>query len=61
MVIIDKPKVDRTNATLLVEELIEIYPTATPKGWHEAEKVIGIDWLLDPFYSSRGPIFILGT
>ena len=31
------------DAVLLVEELIEIYSTPTPKGWHEAEKVIGID------------------
>ena len=35
---IDKPKVDRINAALLVEELVEIYSTPTPKGWREAEK-----------------------
>ena len=28
------------NAALLVEELIEIYSTPTPKGWREAGKVI---------------------
>ena len=28
------------DATLLVEELIEIYSTPTPKGWREAKKVI---------------------
>ena len=28
------------DATLLVEELIEIYSTPTPKGLHEAKKVI---------------------
>jgi len=45
-VLIDKPKVDRINVALLVEELIEIYITPTPKGWHEAKKVktILIDW-----------------
>ena len=37
-VLIDKPEVGRTNATLLVEELAEIYTTSTPKGWHGAEK-----------------------
>ena len=35
------------DATLLVEELVEIYNTP-PKGWREAEKVIVlIDWFLD--------------
>ena len=38
-VLIDKPKVDRIDAALLVEELVEIYITPTPKGWREAEKV----------------------
>ena len=42
MVLRDKPEVDRIDAALLVEELVEIYST-TPKGWREAEKVIGID------------------
>ena len=37
-VLTDKPKVGRTNAALLVEELAEIYTTPTPKGWHKAEK-----------------------
>ena len=37
MVLTYKPKVD---AALLVEELVEIYSTPTPKGWREAEKVI---------------------
>ena len=33
------------DAALLVEELIEIYSTPTPKGWREARKVIVlIDW-----------------
>ena len=43
VVLTDKPDVGRTNASLLVEELAEIYSTPTPKGWHEAKKVIGID------------------
>ena len=42
-VLTDKPEVDRIDAALLAEELIEIYSTPTPKGWHEAKKVIGID------------------
>ena len=43
MVLTDKPEVDRIDAALLAEELIEIYSTPTPKGWCEAKKVIGID------------------
>ena len=47
------------DAALLVEELIEIYSTPTPKGWRKARKVIVlIDWF---FYNNRGPIFIPGT
>ena len=42
MVLTDKPVVGRTNAALLVEELIEIY-TTTLKGWRKAEKVTCID------------------
>ena len=60
MVLTDKPKVDRINAAQLIEELTEIYSTPTPKGWHEAKKVIGIDWL-DVFYNSQGPIFMPRT
>jgi len=37
-VLTDKPEVDRIDATLLVEQLIEIYSTPIPKGWSEAEK-----------------------
>ena len=48
-VLTDKPKISRTDAALLVEALVEIYTTATPKGWREAEKVISIDWLDVPF------------
>ena len=48
-VLIDKPEVGRTNAALLAKELAEIYTTPTPKGWREAEKVIGIDWLDELF------------
>ena len=37
---------DRIDAVLLVEELIQIYITPTPKGWREAEKVkiVLIEW-----------------
>ena len=38
-VLTDKPKVDRIDAAVLVEELVEIYITPTPKGWREAKKV----------------------
>ena len=37
-ILIDKPEDGRTDATLLVEELAEIYTTPTPKGWHKAKK-----------------------
>ena len=37
-VLTDKPEVNRTDVALLVEELVEIYTTPTPKGWHEAKK-----------------------
>ena len=59
-VLTGKPEVDRIDAALLVEELTKIYSTPTPKGWREAKKVIGIDWL-DVLYNSRGPIFIPKT
>ena len=42
-VLVNKPKVGRTDAALLVEELIEIYTTPTPKDWRKAKKVIYID------------------
>ena len=38
-VLTDKPKVDRIDAALHVEELVEIYITPIPKGWREAKKV----------------------
>ena len=48
-VLTNKPKVDRIDAALLVEELAEIYITPTPKCWHEAEKVkIDFDWCVVP-------------
>ena len=37
-VLIDKSEVSRTDATLVVEELTEIYSTPTPKGWRKAKK-----------------------
>ena len=45
-VLTDKPEVDRIDAALLVEELVEIYSTPTTKGWREAKKVISIDWFV---------------
>ena len=45
-VLIDKPEVSWTNAALLVEELIEIYSTPTPKGWPEPKKVSNL-YLID--------------
>ena len=57
-VLTDKPEVGRTDAAPLIEELAEIYTTPTPKGWREAEKVIGIDWL-DIFYNSRAQYLYL--
>ena len=46
MVLTDKPKVDRIDAALLVEELAKIYSTPTPKVGMKPKKVIGIDWLV---------------
>ena len=43
MVLTDKLVVSRTDTALLVEELIEIYTTPTPKDWRKAKKVICID------------------
>ena len=37
-VLTNKSEVDRIDATLLVEELAEIYTTPTPKGWRKARK-----------------------
>ena len=37
-VLIDKPEIGRTDAALLIEELVEVYSTPTPKGWHGAKK-----------------------
>ena len=56
MILTNKPEVGWINASLLVEELTKIY-TTTPKGWHEAKKVIGID-SLDILIQWPGFIFI---
>ena len=32
-------EVDRIDAAVLAEELIEIYSTSTPKGWPKSKKV----------------------
>ena len=42
-VLTNKPKVSRTDAALLVEELAKIYTTPTPKDWRKAKKVTCID------------------
>ena len=46
-VLIDKPEVGQNDAALLVEELVEIYSTPTPKGWRGAKKskFYLIDWI----------------
>ena len=44
-VLTDKLEVGRTDAALLVEELVEIYTTPTPQGWCKTKKVICIDWI----------------
>ena len=38
-------EVDRIDAAVLAEELVEIYSTPTPKGWSEPKKVI--DFVFD--------------
>ena len=38
MVLIDKSEVDQTDAALLIDELVKIYTTPTPKGWRKAKK-----------------------
>ena len=45
-VLTDKPKVGRTDAALLAEELAKIYSTPTPKGWPEPKKVSNLYWLI---------------
>ena len=43
------------DAALLVEDVIEIYSTPTPKGWREARKVIVlIDWYVDLLITIAG-------
>ena len=53
-----KPKVDQTDAALLVKELAEIYITPTPKGWREAEKVkiVLMDW--EMFTIGHNPLYL---
>ena len=38
-------EVDRIDAVILAEELVEIYSTPTPKGWSEPKKII--DFVFD--------------
>ena len=49
------------DATLLVEELVKIYSTPTPKGWREAGKVIVLIDCVCSSYNNQGPIFIPAT
>ena len=42
-VLTDKPKVDRIDVALLVEELAEIYSIPTPNAMAKAEKIMLID------------------
>ena len=60
-VLTDKPEVGRTNVALLAEGLAEIYSTRTPKGCPEPKKVSNLCLVDCVLYTSRGPIFILGT
>ena len=39
-------EVDRIDAAVLAEELVEIYSTPTPKGWPELKKVSSL-YLID--------------
>ena len=53
-VLTDKPKVGRTDAALLAEELADIYFTTTPKGWPEPKKVSNL-YLIDcVFFTTVG-------
>ena len=38
-------EVNRIDAAVVAEELTEIYPTPTPKGWSEPKKVIDLYWI----------------
>ena len=53
-------EVDRIDAAILAEELVEIYSTPTPKGWLEPKKVTCIG-LIVVLYNSQGPLFIPGA
>ena len=47
MILTNKLEVGRTDASLLAEELAEIYSTPTPKGWPKPKKgkLYLIDWM----------------
>ena len=53
-VLTDKPKVGRSDAVLLAEELVEIYSTPTPKGWPEPKKVSNLYWIDCVFFTIAG-------
>ena len=45
------------DVALLVEELVKIYSTPTPKGWREAEKSNCIHWLVVLFTIAGSNIY----
>ena len=51
-------EVDRIDASILAEELTEIYSTPTPKGWLEPKKVIDL-YLIDSFLFTIAEVFYL--
>ena len=44
-------EVDRIDATVLAEDLVEIYSTPTPKGWLEPKKVSNLYWIDCVFFT----------
>ena len=51
-------EVDRIDASILAEELAEIYSTPTPKGWPEPKKVIDL-YLIDCSFSTIAGVWYL--
>ena len=47
-------EVDRIDAAVLAEELVEIYSTPTPKGWPEPRKVIDLHLIDSCFFTIAG-------
>ena len=57
-VLTDKPDVERTDAALLAEELVEIYSTPTPKVWPEPKKVRNL-YLIDCVFDTLAGVLYL--